>query len=292
MRKLVVLILAACYLTSCHNYKKEAERLSVAIDSLQSETEAKEYSIVGFLNDFNEIQANLDSIKKMEDLVTVRTSRGNEMAPTQKGLILDDIALINNLLKENKKLASSLQERLGNARFRNGKLQGMVAELEKMVSSLKKQIGQKDAEILILNEEITKLNFDLSSLNQKIAIIEEENLQKSDKIASQNQELNEAYYAYGSLRELKENGVIERSGGLLGIGRDSDVKEDFNHGYFTKVDIREFDYVPLLAKKAEVISVHPAGSFHISGENSADTLFIDDKAGFWKASKYLVIVTR
>jgi hypothetical protein len=47
-----------------------------------------------------------------------------------------------------------------------------------------------------------------------------------------------------------------------------------------------------MVKKAEIISVHPAGSFHISGgKRTADTLYIDNKAEFWKASKYLVILT-
>lgn len=292
MKKLVIFVLVAVFFASCHNYKKDTERLTAAIDSLEYETETRDSSIVGFLNDFNEIQANLDSIKKLEDLVTVQSAQGREMSAQQKEYILNDIALINNLLQENKELAASLQKKLNNSNFRVGKLQGMVTEFEKMVSSLENQIEQKDAEILALNEEIQKLNFDISTLNQRIEMMEDESQQKTEQIETQTLQLNEAYYVYGSTRELKENGVIERTGGLLGIGRNSDVKEDFNREYFTKIDIREFEYLPLLVKKAEVISVHPAGSFHISGENSADTLFIDNKEEFWKASKYLVIETR
>jgi hypothetical protein len=292
MKKLVILICVAGYLVSCHNYKKDTEKLTTRIDSLEYEAEMKDSSIVGFLNDFNEIQANLDSIKKLEDLVTVQSVQGREMPSQQKKLILDDIELINNLLQENKERTASLQKKLNNSNFKVGKLQGMVTEFEKMVSNLERQIEQKDVEILALNEEVRKLNFDIGSLNQKIAIMEDESRQKAERIEAQTIQLNEAYYTYGSTRELKENGVIERTGGLLGIGKNSDMKEDFNRGYFTKIDIREFDFVPLMVKKAEVISVHPAGSFHISGEGRADTLFIDNKEEFWKASKYLVIETK
>jgi hypothetical protein len=46
-----------------------------------------------------------------------------------------------------------------------------------------------------------------------------------------------------------------------------------------------------MAKKAKLITVHPVESYHISGKKSADTLFIDNSADFWKASKYLVVLT-
>lgn len=104
--------------------------------------------------------------------------------------------------------------------------------------------------------------------------------------------LNEAYYAIGNAKELKDVGLIERSGGVLGVGRTSTIKEDFNSEYFTEIDIREFNYIPLMVKSAEVLSVHPEGSFHISGRKTADTLFIDNKADFWKAARYLVILTK
>ncbi len=289
MRKIVILILVAGYLVSCHNYKQDTEKLTAAIDSMKVESEMKDSSIVGFLNDFNEIQANLDSIKKMEDLVTVKSAQGREMDAQQKKLILDDIALINDLLQKNKDLTASLQKRLNSANAKVGQLQGVIAEFEKMVDNLESQIEQKDAEILVLNEEVEKLNFDINSLNRRLSVVEDESQQKTEVIASQTLQLNEAFYTYGSVKELKENGIIERTGGLLGIGRTSEVREDFNPEYFTKIDIREFDYIPLMVKKADVISVHPVGSYHISGEKSADTLYIDNKEEFWNASKYLVI---
>jgi hypothetical protein len=68
------------------------------------------------------------------------------------------------------------------------------------------------------------------------------------------------------------------------------MKKDFNREYFSQVDIRSFTVLPLMVKKARVISVHPATSYHITGVKTADTLFIDDSSEFWKASKYLLLV--
>lgn len=292
MKRVLVFCLGLLVLASCHNYKKDAERLSMVRDSLQNEAAFKDSSIVEFLKDFNEIQATLDSIKVVEELVTLKSAQRSEMNYSQKQQILEDIALLNELIQKNKEQTAALQKKLNSANYKIGKLNDMIAEMETMVAGLEKQIEQKDAEILALNVQVKKLTSDISSLNVKISEIETENQEKTNTIELQTMELNKAYYAYGSLKELKESGVIERSGGVLGIGRTSLIKEDFNREYFTEVDIRKFDHIPLMVKKAEVVSVHPAGSFHISGEETADTLFIDNKEEFWSASKYLVIVTK
>ena len=292
MKKLMFLGISVLILASCHNYKKDAERLTMQKDSLQREANVKDSSILTYLSEFNEIQANLDSIKKIEDLVTVESTGSNELKSSQKQKILDDINLLKDLLQKNKDLVASLRKKLNSSNSQIGKLNSTIAELQQMVENMEKRIQEKDAEIASLSDQVQKLNVDISSLNQRITAAEEQNQQKSETIENQTMELNTAYYAYGTTRELKDNGVIEKTGGFLGIGRTPEIKDDFNRDYFTKVDIRNFNYLPLMVKKAKVVSVHPAGSFHISGEGTADTLFIDNKAEFWKVSKYLVVLAQ
>ena len=292
MKKLMFLGISVLILASCHNYKKDAERLTMQKDSLQREANVKDSSILTYLSEFNEIQANLDSIKKIEDLVTVESTGSNELKSSQKQKILDDINLLKDLLQKNKDLVASLRKKLNSSNSQIGKLNSTIAELQQMVENMEKRVQEKDAEIASLSDQVQKLNVDISSLNQRITAAEEQNQQKSETIENQTMELNTAYYAYGTTRELKDNGVIEKTGGFLGIGRTPEIKDDFNRDYFTKVDIRNFNYLPLMVKKAKVVSVHPAGSFHISGEGTADTLFIDNKAEFWKVSKYLVVLAQ
>lgn len=291
MKKLLILLLAVIALSSCHNYKKDAERLLFVRDSLQQETAFRDSSIVGFLNDFSEIQANLDSIKKIEKLVTVQSASGRELNANQKQMILEDIALLNDLLKRNKELTASLQKKLKDANFKIGNLEGTMKELQLMVDNLEAQTQEKDGEIIVLKEDVRKLNVDISSLNEKIVAVETESQQKTQTIETQTVAMNKAYYAFGTTKELKDNGIIEKSGGVIGMGKTPVMKKDFNRDYFTEIDIRNFDYLRLMAKKAKLITVHPADSYHFTGNKSADTLFIDNSAEFWKVSKYLVVLT-
>ncbi|WP_346863239.1 hypothetical protein [uncultured Draconibacterium sp.] len=292
MKRIVIFCFTLLFLNSCHNYKKDAERLTVVRDSLANEAVIKDSSIVEYLNDFNEILVTLDSIKKVEKLVTVQSARGREMNYRQKKMILEDIDLLNKLIQDNKAQITALQKKLNQANYKIGTLNSTIVELERMVQNLEKQVEDKDTEIIALSKQVEKLTRNITVLNEKITVIETESAEKTSTIQKQTLELNKAYYAYGSFAELSENNVIERKGGVLGIGKSVTMKEDFNRDYFTEVDIREFDLIPLMVKKADVVSVHSAGSFHISGEKTADTLFIDNKTEFWKASKFLVIVTR
>lgn len=291
MKKLLVLLLSVVVFSSCHNYKKDAERLTFVRDSLQQESAFRDSSIVGFLNDFSEIQANLDSIKKIEKLVTVQSSSGRELNSSQKQMILEDIALLNDLMRRNKELTASLQKKLKDANFKIGNLEGTMKELQLMVDNLEAQTQEKDGEIIVLKEDVRKLNVDISSLNEKIVAVETQSQQKTETIETQTITMNKAYYAFGTTKELRDNGIIEKSGGFIGMGKTPVMKKDFNRDYFTEIDIRNFDYLRLMAKKAKLITVHPADSYHFTGEKTSDTLFIDNSAEFWKASKYLVILT-
>jgi len=291
MKKLFVLVLAIVALSACHNYKKDAQQLTISRDSLQQETALRDASIAGFLNDFSEIQANLDSIKKIEKLVTVQSNSNRELNANQKQMILEDINLLNDLLQRNKQLTASLQKKLKDANFKIGDLEETINGLELLVKNMEAQANEQDIQIAELTQDVKKLNVDISQLNQKIKVVETESQQKTQTIETQTVALNKAYYAFGTMKELKENGIIEKSGGVIGMGKTPVIKKDFNRDYFTEIDIRNFEHLRLMAKKAKLITVHPEGSYHFTGKKLSDTLFIDNSSEFWKASKYLVVLT-
>ena len=286
MKKLLV-ILSVVVLTSCGQHKKEIARMQAKQDSIAQLGVQKDASILEFIGAMNEIQTNLDSIKTVEKIVSVQAGAGAEMKAEAKKRIIEDIRQINKLLEKNKELVGSLQGRLRASNLK-------IAELEKMIELLNKQVADKDGEIATLKQQLAKLNIDVAGLNQKIETITKENEQtvkeKNQVIDAQTVEMNTAFYAIGTKKELTEKNVIEKEGGVLGMGKSIKMKKDFNRDYFKKIDIREFKELALKAKKAKMITVHPAGSFHLTGTKTVDALVIDQPQEFWKASKYLLIV--
>lgn len=286
MKKLL-LILSVLALVSCGQHKKEIARMQAKEDSLVQVNTQKENSITEFIGAMNDIQANLDSIKTIEKIVTVDKAQGSEMKPAAKQRIIESIAQINDLLQQNKELVKKLQGRLHASNVK-------IAELEKMIDNLNKQIGEKDAEIAGLKKDLENMHINVANLNQKIETMTAENqkvvTEKNQTIEERTNELNTAYYAFGTKKELVEKNVIDKEGGFIGIGRTLALKKSFNRDYFQKVDIRDFKQLTLNAKKAKVVTNHPADSYHFTGTKTVEALVIDKPEEFWKASKYLVIV--
>ena len=117
-------------------------------------------------------------------------------------------------------------------------------------------------------------------------------LAKTALAEEQEKELNKAYYVFDSKKALKENGIIESKGGVIGIGSTKMLKQDFNKKYFTQINIQETDEINLYADKATVLTNHPTNSYSITGKDGkAEKIVIKDAVAFWGTSKYLVIQT-
>jgi hypothetical protein len=290
MKKFFVLIIISVVLVSCNSKKKEIERLQAQKDSLIALTQLKDESLLDFITSFNKVQENLDSIKAVENLITVNTSQGGEIKQDAKEQILNDINSIHDLLVKNKKLVNSLRNKLN-------KSDKKVAALEKMITFLNQQLESKDAELALLRDDLAKVNIKVDQLVVKVEELEEVKTAQAEEIESKSKviestvsELNTAYYAIGTKKELIANNVISKEGGFIGIGSNKTLKKDFNKDYFTKVDITKLTFIPLMSKKANIVTTHPSEAYRISGVKRADTLFIANGKSFWGASKYLVVI--
>lgn len=285
LMKAAFILLAVILFASCQKYKREISQLNISKDSVEQVVEQRNQQILDYVGDLNQIQSNLDSIKRVQKLLNVSlSSTGSEIQQDEKDKIISDINLLNNIINENKKIISSLQNKLKHSNLR-------VAELEKMVQNYMVQIEEKDAEISDLTAQIEKMKIDISELNEQITVITEESVQKSETIKQQKDEMSIAYYCFGSKEELVKNNVVEKVGGFIGLGKTHKIKSDFNQKYFNKVDIRDFKEILLMARKAEIISSHPDGSYHFTGsDKTIENIVIDNPEEFWKASRYLVIL--
>lgn len=266
-------------ITSCGGDKeKDVNPLADSLQSVNGELSGKlgekELALQEFITNFNEIQENLNAIKEKEKIVSSNSSQGD--AKSKEDQIKEDIQAIYDLMSKNKSRIGSLTQKLKNS---NLKLEG----LEKMIENLQNSINLKDEEIADLKTRMEGLNIELSNLTTNYQEVETENQVKTN-------EINTAYYAIGTSKELKEKNVISKEGGFIGIGKTTKVKSDFNKEYFTKVNIEQTASINIGARKAKIITTHPSSSYKIIGEKPVEKIEITNAKEFWSASKYLVII--
>lgn len=281
MKKLVYLIAFLPFAMSCGDGSKQgvlsAEDSLTAVSGGQAvRIHDQDSSIQSFIRGFNEIQANLDEIKEKEKIVA-SASKDAESRKSKEDQIVADIQAMYDLMNKNKQRIASLRATLKESNKKND-------ELEKFITRLTADIEQKDAQINDLKGQLEKLNIEMANLNTTYEEATQESAVKTEK-------LNTAYYAFGTSKELIKNNVLTKEGGFIGMGKTAKMKEDFNKGYFTKVDITSLSEIALGAKKAKMVTTHPAGSYKIEGtDGKAEKLVITNHEEFWSASKYLVIV--
>ena len=293
MKKFIyVLLIPVIILTSgCAHRKEQIARLQAQNDSLRAVGTDKDSNIADFVKTFNEVEANLDSIKSVERIID-KSAKEGEVKGSRKEQIKSDIHYIYDLLQKNRKLVAELTSKLS-------KSNKHAKELQLMIDNLNKSIDEKNAQIAQLTDELGKLNIQVKDLNVKVADLNTnvnnltaDNQKKQADIDAKTEALNTAYYVIGTNRELKDKKIITGAGGFIGIGRTKNVMADLNMNDFTKVDITKVSEIPVMKKKINIVTNHPTGSYRIEGNKTVDKIVITNAKEFWSLSKVLVIVAK
>ncbi len=285
MKRFIFLLAAVSILFSTSCYRHEMEKATAENDSLRLEISNGQENLSQFVGAFNNIQQNLDSIKRLEKLISVRSLQSPEKNRKLEDDINDDIRTIYDLLKQNREKLAALRRNALSSQHK-------AEELQKMVGWLESQIKEKDKEIEALRYQLAEKNIQIEGLESFIAQLEQQRDTLADIAKTQDSELHKRWYVMGTKDELIENGVITKTGGFLGIGKKKELKADFNKDYFTAIDIRETTRIPVYHDKIKILSKHPENSYRTSGVDKVEEIQILDTDKFWKASDYLVIMLK
>lgn len=274
----------ALLLVQCQDFqpnKSADSELMAKNEQLQSALNVRDSVITAMASTFATIEANLNSIKEQESIITIN-AKGIEGASNEES-INNDINLIYKMMLDNRNRVENLQQLLRQANIKN-------ADLQKSIDQLVAKIEAKDAEIASLRQRLEEMNINIclldSALNQELG----HRIENEATIARQDADLHTGYYIIGSERELKDVGVLDKRG-KFALGSRKAVAE-FNHDIFSIIDIRKTQSFPLSTKKANVVTAHPTSAYKIYGDRKADSLVITNYEEFWRASKYLVIVVQ
>lgn len=232
----------------------------------------------------NEISQGMDQIKALENILTVNAGVNGE-TPSQREQIQSDIAAIQKALQERREKLAELEKKLNNSTLTNNNLRNTIATLRNQIDSqageietLKGSLNEATARIGQLNTAVDSLNTTVTEVTEQKEVAEQQSVDLAN-------ELNTCYYAIGSKKELKENGIIE-----TGFLRKTKIMEgDFDRNFFTTADKRTLTTIPLHSDKAKVLTNQPEASYVIEADGAQKVLRITNPASFWSLSNYLVI---
>jgi hypothetical protein len=270
------LLLLVFTLAACKQEKEEDPQYQQYVE----DTRRAEDLVARRDSTINDLLGTLNTIN--ENLRTIRAKQGRlsntgtvEQGGDMEEQIMDEIRSIDSLVVENQKLMERLRK--------NADMSATgIAELQRTINEMQHTIEEREAELQTMKEE-------LSSTNQSMATLIQMYQDKSQQADAQLEALNTAYYAVGTVRELRANGILSREGGVAGLGGVNKLSAGkLPNSYFRKVDIWSMQEIPVVAKKASLVTPHPEGTYRF--EDGAEKLIISDPEKFWSISKYLVVV--
>lgn len=289
MKRWVCVLLCAAALAACVS-RNTAERIEGEKDSLERVVRTKDSLMNEVFASVNAIAENLAAIRVREHLIaSVSNSDQGMKGPT--GQIDEDIAAIDELLKDNRNKIEALEKSASQLRRARVK----IGSLEQMIDHLHAEIDAKDGQIVELKQNLAHLGIQVETLSERV---EEQEAKVADLTAQKEQlttearqtadKLHTAYYAVGRQKELTELGIVEKKGF---IGRTLRVKEHPELDRFTQADTRTLREIPIGQRHVTLVTMHPQGSYELrmGAGKQVETLVITDPERFWSYSKILVV---
>lgn len=280
-----VIILAA----GCNQKNEEITRLKATNDSLVSIVSVKDSTVIDFVNAFNDIQSNLDTIKMKEKIISKTVGGSSEIKTRSKDQINSDINMIYKLQQDNRAMVASLRSKLKTSGVHSVQLEAMVENLNKQIEEKDVQIAQLKDDLAKVNVQVTDLTTKVVDLNANVDNLSTQNSERQQVIDAKTAELNTAYYVVGTTSYLKDNKIITKEGGFIGLGKSKELVPEVNKTNFTRVDITNFKGLAIMKDKVTILSSHPKTSYHMTGKNLSDSLVITNPKAFWSLSKVLVV---
>lgn len=276
-----ILFFAACVtlMVACTGNKvAEQPSRNPQNDSLQKIIEQRDNEINDMVAVLNDVEEGFRAINRAEDRVTIAKEGEGENRRQQ---IRENIQFIQDRMEQNRELIAKLKQQMRESSFKSTELKRTVDNLIKQMQEKDEQLKQLRAELESKDIHIAELDQTITDLNTNVNDLKTESNEKTQTIESQDKQLNTAWFAFGTKKELKEQNVLVKGKVLQG---------NFNKNYFTKIDIRVEKEIKLYSKSAKILTMHPSSSYTLTTDAKDQyVLRISNPQLFWSTSKYLVV---
>jgi hypothetical protein len=292
-----VIIFGTFMLNSCSDVKESSDYKKVVMDrdSLLESLTSREREIKDFLYEFERIELNLLAIDSNKASILKIHKTSFEGRKERIHALIADIYIA---MDQNKSALKSLETKLSSEKKRRN-------EFANVLITIRKSMEEKEGEIQRMEKEIADLQVEVRNLKEAVAFKEgqlasrdtllaqkEAKLKKQQELLNEkDKQLNRVYIIKGTTRELIKAGVIERKGGILGLGAVKIMGQKVPATNLQAVSKTEkfVKIGPYAFAKRKVISSHPDNSYFFVAKEGQLYINISYQDRFWSLSRYLVI---
>ncbi|MEQ9186945.1 MAG: hypothetical protein RLP15_04370 [Cryomorphaceae bacterium] len=268
------------FIVACGNPEAEKAKQKAKEDSL---LQVQQDSLLDvFRGELESISAKVNEVSVRNGMLNFDATEGVVLS---KEVIMKQVESLDQLLSKNQSELDDLYNRMRQSKVKN-------SELEKLIASMQSRISQREEQIDQLMAMLGDKDILIENIKLAVDSFRRNNISLTEDLIEMDEEMHVVRYVVGENKELKEKGIITKEGGILGIGGTKKLDaSQLDPSFFTMVDQRELQELPLYSKKAKVITNHPETSYEwvLDSEGQVESLSIKDRERFWSVSDYLVI---
>ena len=232
-----------------------------------------------------EIQDSLDAIAVGPEgraMFEGKTEAERRMSGPNRQDALDRIASLRTSIAQNKQRIQELETSVKKSGVQ-------VKSLNRLIAGLKRNVSEKEDEIAILNARVESLNTQVTTLTTTVAEREDTLRTRDTQLEERRREMATVYYVVGDKDRLKDSGVIETKGGVLGVGKTITPARAPNLAVFQPLDTDQETVIRTPTAKARLISAQPAGSYSLQLVDGHMELHIIDPTEFRKVKQVVIL---
>ena len=274
--------MGALLLASCSGEKGKSNADSLQIVTVQ-------YEQASDLNDsllllMGDIYDGLDSINTQEGLL-YSMGNGSEKFD-RRAEVRQNLQGIKDRLQKNRDLLSQMQAKLDATGGENTVLKKTVADLQARIERQEAKIADLTTQLEAANTEIQQLNEQVTKGQEDLQAETSAREQAQAEATEAENAANRVYYAIGTNKELKQNGLLEKKF----LGATKVLKGEFNENYFTVGDKRNLSVINTGGNKVKIWSNMPKDSYEIiDNANGTQSVKILNPQDFWQLTPFLII---
>lgn len=298
MKRLFIIILIILFFAACNENQTSEPvsqtRLEKENRELKEEIAKRDRFIKTAMKIIREVDESLEQVNNTH--ITL-IEESHEMKTNQKARwkeigshMLNEIETMNEYLKKSKNKILSLETQLSDYKKKFNdfnlivrSLKNAILQKQEAIDSLKKEIKQHMEKIAELRKEISAKDETIYEQDQIIGTQEE-------MIAGISSKLNTRYFIIGTKRRLKQEGIIQKKGGVLGMGTTWVLSPSLKNCKFKCID-KSHPTIIVGAKVKQILPERDKRSYDIANikDGTASVLVIYKPDIFWQ-SRYLAII--
>lgn len=300
MRRMLIGLAAVASLAACDRSKEELQQRVAELTVLQAQKDSLIQEVMSTTQFVGDLTADLAAVKALNSgkPVAAEASDVQGQTPAQmRAMVRERVRELATRLGQSESRLAQSRARVQSLSGSNSQMQGQLAVYDSTITSLRQVLESQKTEIAALSEQVLGLqqaNVLLAATRDTLTMQRD---QLTSTVSTMTVESNKAYYIIGTAEELEKKGIIQKRGGVLGMGKSALPARTLKESDFTMIDRMRDSTIalPKSAKKYVLVTRQDAQFLDTKPNKDGEftgSIKVASPEQFWAPSKFLIIVEK